>query len=429
MFSLFLTQTGGILGPFATVLGWILNAIYEFMSLFGIENIAICIIIFTFVTKMLMLPLTIKQQRFSKMSAVMNPEIQAVQAKYQGKKDEASVRRQQMELQEIYSKYGSSPTAGCLPLLISLPIMFALYRVIYAVPAYVNDVYDLYESVAQLLQPLEGYADYLINTARELGVSTSNFAEYGEGSSVLTVNHIIDVLTKFTQESWAALGTQFPQIADALQPLSDQIIHINSFLAGMNILDSPGIGFPGIIIPLAAAGSQILQTKLMNSANSNNRRDEQSPAATSMKMMNTVMPIMSGVFCIMLPIGVGLYWVASSVFTILQQLVINKYIDRMDLDEMIEKNVMKANKKKAKLGIDTGSKMAEVAKTSTKSIERKYEEKSTSSYANAGAKKNYDSYKRSDVSYSAGSIAANANILRDRNKEKDKEKDKDKGDK
>ena len=68
--------------------------------------------------------------------------------------------------------------------------------------------------------------------------------------------------------------------------------------------------------------------------------------------------------------------------------------------------------------------MAEVAKTSTKSIERKYEEKSTSSYANAGAKKNYDSYKRSDVSYSAGSIAANANILRDRNKEKDKEKDK-----
>ena len=82
MFSLFLTQTGGILGPFATVLGWILNAIYEFMSLFGIENIAICIIIFTFVTKMLMLPLTIKQQRFSKMSAVMNPEIQAVQAKY-----------------------------------------------------------------------------------------------------------------------------------------------------------------------------------------------------------------------------------------------------------------------------------------------------------------------------------------------------------
>lgn len=429
MFSLFLTQTGGILGPFATVLGWILNAIYEFMSLFGIENIAICIIIFTFVTKMLMLPLTIKQQRFSKMSAVMNPEIQAVQAKYQGKKDEASMRRQQMELQEIYSKYGSSPTAGCLPLLISLPIMFALYRVIYAVPAYVNDVYDLYESVAQLLQPLEGYADYLMNTARELGVSTSNFAEYGEGSAVLTVNHIIDILTKFTQESWAALGTQFPQIADALQPLSDQIIHINSFLAGMNILDSPGIGFPGIIIPLAAAGSQLLQTKLMNSANSSSRKDDQSTAAASMKMMNTIMPIMSGVFCIMLPIGVGLYWVASSVFTILQQLVINKYIDRMDLDEMIEKNVMKANKKKAKLGIDTGSKMAEVAKTSTKSIERKYEEKSTSSYANAGAKKNYDSYKRSDVSYSAGSIAANANILRDRNKEKDKEKDKDKGDK
>ncbi|MBO5197908.1 MAG: YidC/Oxa1 family membrane protein insertase [Lachnospiraceae bacterium] len=426
MVSVFLTQTGGILGPFAKVLGWILNAIYEFVSLFGIENIAICIILFTFVTKMLMIPLTIKQQRYTKLSAVMNPEIQAIQDKYKGKKDDASMRRQQMEMQEVYNKYGSSPTAGCLPMLITFPILFALYRVIYAIPAYVNDVGALYQSVGELLQPLEGYAEYLMEAAKQVGVSTSKFSEYSETTAVLTMNHIIDILTKFSQQNWADLGAKYPEIAAQLQPLSNKIIDINSFVAGMNILDPAGYKFPGIIIPLLAAGFQFLQSKLMTVNNNNNnntkKNSEPNQMADSMKMMNNIMPIMSGVFCIMLPIGVGLYWVASSVFTILQQLIINRYLDKADINEMIEKNVMKANKKKAKLGIETGNKMAEVAKTPTKTIERKYEEKSTSSYANAGAKKNYDSYKRSEVSYSAKSIAANANILRDRSKDKEKDK-------
>ena len=426
MVSVFLTQTGGILGPFAKVLGWILNAIYEFVSLFGIENIAICIILFTFVTKMLMIPLTIKQQRYTKLSAVMNPEIQAIQDKYKGKKDDASMRRQQMEMQEVYNKYGSSPTAGCLPMLITFPILFALYRVIYAIPAYVNDVGALYQSVGELLQPLEGYAEYLMEAAKQVGVSTSKFSEYSETTAVLTMNHIIDILTKFSQQNWADLGAKYPEIAAQLQPLSNKIIDINSFVAGMNILDPAGYKFPGIIIPLLAAGFQFLQSKLMTVNNNNNnntkKNSEPNQMADSMKMMNNIMPIMSGVFCIMLPIGVGLYWVASSVFTILQQLIINRYLDKADINEMIEKNVMKANKKKAKLGIETGNKMAEVAKTPTKTIERKYEEKSTSSYANAGAKKNYDSYKRSEVSYSAKSIAANENILRDRSKDKEKDK-------
>lgn len=83
---LFLTQQGGFLGPFAWVMGKILNAIYEFLSLFNVENIALCIILFTFVTKMLMLPLTIKQQKGAKLSAKMNPELQKIQAKYKGKK-------------------------------------------------------------------------------------------------------------------------------------------------------------------------------------------------------------------------------------------------------------------------------------------------------------------------------------------------------
>jgi YidC/Oxa1 family membrane protein insertase len=143
-----LTKTGGLLGPIAVILGWIMNAIYEFFHLFGIQNIALSIIIFTFIVRALMLPLTIKQQKFTKLSSRMNPELQKIQAKYKGKKDQDSLRKQQEETQALYEKFGANPTAGCLPILITLPIMFALYYVINNVPAYVDSVKDLYATVA-----------------------------------------------------------------------------------------------------------------------------------------------------------------------------------------------------------------------------------------------------------------------------------------
>lgn len=83
---MFLTSVGGILKPFAWIFGIVMNAIYEFVSLMNIHSIAVCVIIFTFVTKMLMLPLTIKQQKSTKLSSQMNPEIMKIQEKYKGKK-------------------------------------------------------------------------------------------------------------------------------------------------------------------------------------------------------------------------------------------------------------------------------------------------------------------------------------------------------
>jgi len=118
-----LTKSSGILSPIASLLGLIMNGIYEFFYLFGIQNIALSIIVFTFITKTLMFPLTMKQQKFTKLSSRMNPELQKIQAKYKGKRDEESLRRQQAETQAVYEKYGASPTSGCLPLLITFPIM------------------------------------------------------------------------------------------------------------------------------------------------------------------------------------------------------------------------------------------------------------------------------------------------------------------
>ena len=77
-----LTKVGGILGPFALIFGLIMNAIYEVLDLVGIPNVALTIILFTLIANILMLPLTIKQQRYSRVSALVTPEIQKINKKY-----------------------------------------------------------------------------------------------------------------------------------------------------------------------------------------------------------------------------------------------------------------------------------------------------------------------------------------------------------
>lgn len=131
------TKAGSILGPIASLFGIVMDLLFRFTSSFGVFNIGVCIILFTIITRLLLFPLTLKQQKSSKMMALMNPEIAAIQKKYKGKTDQTSMAKQQVEMKAVYEKYGSSPTAGCLPLLIQFPIILALYRVIYNIPAYV----------------------------------------------------------------------------------------------------------------------------------------------------------------------------------------------------------------------------------------------------------------------------------------------------
>ncbi len=437
----FLSQVTGILGPFAWVMGQILKGIYWFLDLFGIANIAICIVLFTIVVKMLMLPLTIKQQKGTRLSAKMNPEIQKIQQKYKGKKDQASMQKQQAEMQEVYAKYGTSPMAGCLPLLISLPIMFALYQVIYKIPAYVEDVRSLYDFVAIQFSSVDGYIEGLKNfiSAYKINVPIGNLPNL-DPTSDAAKTALIDIFSKFNTANWdaflnfqnwnASTGTEVIQYftnANSLAQLKEvlalpeltekinDIKHINRFIGSLNILDNPGWSFPGIIIPIGAAGTQFLQSKLMMATTPTNNSNQATPGGDTMKTMNTVMPIVSGIFCVFMPIGVGIYWITSSVVQIFQQIFINKYFDKIDMDELIAKNVEKSNKRKEKLGVATGNKMASVAKTSTKVIENS--PATIQSKAVSNKKTEASNYTKSEVSYKAGSISANANILK-RNSDK-----------
>jgi len=420
---LVLTKVGGFLGPFATIFGWIFNLLYilldKIYELFSDEKsgiVAVTVVLFTIVTKLLMTPLTVKQQKFSKMSNIMNPELTAIQEKYKNKKnDEKAMRMMQMEQQAVYDKYGTSPTAGCLPMLIMFPLMFALYRIIYAIPAYVPDIYNLYNAIAEGIKNQDYFA-YMSEMATTLAVQTKNFSEMSEG--VLTNAHLVDIMTKFGTNEWTALAEKFPSVADIINTNAEQINAIHS-IWGFNLLNTPQYyGFSlALLIPVLAIVTQLFQSKLsMAKSKNTNKQGEENVMVQSMNSMMYIMPFMSGFMCWMFPICVGIYWIASTVVTIIYQFFINRHIDKLDMDEMIKQNVEKMNKKREKMGIASGNQMAELAKMQTKSIDSyaaaESKKSTTSSYANASGK-NYSAEKTTTSANSdKKSISGYANMMK-----------------
>ena len=136
-----------------------------------------------------MTPMTIKQQKFQKLNSVMTPEIQAIQKKYKDKKDQQSQMAQQEEIKAVYDKYGTSPTGSCLQLLIQMPILFALYRVIMNIPAYVQPVKELYVKVLNGLS-LEQMQQFF-----------TNIKTPGNKLSSSQINSCIDAMTGYASRS------------------------------------------------------------------------------------------------------------------------------------------------------------------------------------------------------------------------------------
>ncbi|MCD8037764.1 MAG: YidC/Oxa1 family membrane protein insertase [Lachnospiraceae bacterium] len=427
------------------LLGLIMNAIFELLNFVGIPNIGLSIILFTIVIYLLLMPLTIKQQKFSKLSARMNPEITAIQQKYKGKQDNESVVAMNAETKQVYAKYGVSPSGSCLQLLIQMPILFALYRVIYSMPAYVTRIGEAFGVLADKIMSVSGGVDYIKETTAAASF-TKNFALADN-----TRNAIIDTLNKTSSADMAVISEKFGlaeltyegNIILSNGAEKGLIDTYNNFL-GLNIANSPmdtiKTAFAAgnylllagaIAIPVLSALTQWINYKLMPQASQDNGSDkkkQQNDTAEamqqSMKTMNTLMPIMSAWFCLTLPAGMGLYWVIGAVVRSIQQVVINKHIDNMDIDAQIAKNIEKYNEKLKKQGIDP-EKLKSAARTNTKNISSK------AAYRNNSVKRTEltkeeqaEEIKKSTEYYNsnakAGSLAAKANMVKQYNEKNNK---------
>lgn len=428
MDSLFLlTQNSGkILGPIAKVLGYLMNAIYAFMDKFlHIQNVGLTIILFTIVIYLCLLPLTYKQQKFSKMSQIMNPEIQAIQKKYKNRRDQASVQAMNEETQAVYQKYGVSPSGSCVFMLIQLPILFALYRVIYNVPAYITNVKNTFDGVVTGIMGTSGYQDTMNSFLETVSKKNSVFRGITlnfSGTSQQAHDSIIDVLYKCTSDNWALLQDKFSGLSDIIASTQSAVEHFNNFL-GINIVYSPKtiistsaheghyvLIFLALLVPILAALTQFLNIRLMPQAATNGGQQE--AMAGQMKMMNYMMPLYSVFIVFFLPVGVGIYWIAGSLIRSFQQFLLNKHFDKMDLEKIIKENQAKAtakNKKKIEKKGVAGEQITNAAKLNTRNIQYR------SMADKAASVSSKDMKQDTNKKYKEGSMASKANLVKDFN--------------
>ena len=463
MLDVLLTQNSTpIFKYIVALLGMIMNALFELLNLMSIPNVGVVIILFTIVMYMLMLPITIKQQKFSKLSAKMNPEIQAIQAKYKNRKDNESMMAMNQETQAVYAKYGVSPAGSCLQLLITMPVLFALYRVIYSIPAYVPRIKLVFTAMMASLSlfgsdPSAVYTDtenYTIASTTAITQEASDSIElfttlYSNSSGLTTYvsalkkpttlngvqNRFVDMFNHFSASDWTTLENyyeenkdqyaNYDEIMEAISSTQATIKKYNTFL-GLNVGYTPSSIVKGawgsnwllvigaLLIPLLAGLSQFINVKLMPQQPQQNQSETGATMASSMKMMNMIMPIISIFFCWSLQVGVGLYWIGSSVVRTVQQILINKHIDKMDLDAMMKANIEKNNAKRAKMGLPPQT-LNNNANINTKKIntapvrsqeERDADVKKSTAYYNSNAK--------------PGSLASKVNMVKQYNEKNNK---------
>lgn len=417
-----LTKSNGmIIGPIASLLGMFMNGIFYVLNKIGIPNIGLAIIIMTILIYMAMLPLTVKQQKFSKLQRKMQPELNKINKKYEGRKDPESMERQQAEIKEVYGKYGVSATGSCVQLIIQMPILLALYRVFYNIPAYVPMVKQVFfPLVDELITANAG--DYLKETnAARFFLKQFENENYINGVTEYVQNTFIDVLNKFNSADWTALTENFADLKGDIANTVTSLTKYNSFL-GLNMANSPSSLFKeamqnktyvfvivALIIPVLAAVTQYLNVALMPQPESQDGNDQMN---NTMKSMNVMMPIMSAFFCWSLPNGMGIYWITGAVIRCIQQVVINKQIDKMDIDAMVEKNLEKMKEKEAKEGKKDKNRVSSSTMNTYSSMNtRRMKDKSSTSVSSDSERKAQQARQTNGKKYKSGSLAAKANMV------------------
>ena len=396
----------------AEVLGWLMNGIYSI----GVHNLGLCIIIFTLVIYAFMTPLQIKQQKFAKMNAVMAPELQNIQKKYRGKKDQNSQLKMQEETMGVYEKYGVSPTGSCLQMLIQMPIFFALYQVIIKIPGYIGGIKDVFASAVSHITDVSGYSDIIFQFVQDNAIKNSYIPMSGKLSS----DHLVDFLYSLSPAQWDKLADvdKFQGFADVLNQTADKLHPMQNFL-GLNIADNPWaliqsgwstqhylLILAAVLIPVLAWGTQVLNMKLVQTA-SNTSNGTPSQMEATMKTMNMFMPLMTAFICFTFPVGIGIYWIIGAVIRSVQQIIINRHLNNMDMDDFIKKNKAKMDKKKAKLGV-TSQNISQQAKMNVRNIE---EPKRATIADKSNSVKNTASYTAEVPKTKPGSLASKANMV------------------
>ena len=407
---------GAFLGPIAKGLGWIMDKIYAILSIMHIDSVPLAIVIFTIFIYICLFPLTYKQQKFSILSQKMQPEMRKIQAKYKDKRsDQAAMAAMNEETQALYDKYGISPMGSCVQIIIQMPILFALYRVFYNIPAYLTSIKSIFGGVVKGIVETNGYADKMTALISDASVKNIQNVTFNGKGGVSDQNHIIDVLYKLSDDGWNIAADKFSKLGDVFDSTHTNLQHVNSIF-GLNLSDTPwnimqtswgekafGIVILALLFPLCSYVSQVINMKIAQT-----NMDSNDPTSRQMRTMNLLMPFMSLFISFTVPLGLTVYWIAGAVVRSIQQAALNKHFDKIDLDSIIEKNKDKAAKKQEQRGI----RRAQIYNAANMNTKNTLSSKASSVTDNADKIQKANELRRNAKS---GSLSSKANLVNEFN--------------
>lgn len=319
-----LSTTSVIVEPVAKFMGivfnWVFNFIYSFSET---GSLVLGIIVFTLLVKLVLFPLSYKQTKGTYKMQKLQPELNKIKAKYANKKDEESQRRMAFEVQEFQKENGASMFAGCLPMLIQLPILYALFYIFRQPYDYVGVIHDLYNSIANAILN--------IDVAQRVEVFKPIIVSKDMSMDLAVFEDVSNLVKNMTSADWntvlSGLGTSGAQLADFIAQK-----HSIEYFFGLNLVTSAGLKFPGILVPICAGITTFFSSRYMQSRQTQmtGGSDQEDMAMGMTKSMNIVMPIMMGVLTINVPVALGVYWTLSNLFSILQTWMTYKVLESKD---------------------------------------------------------------------------------------------------
>ena len=272
-----------IMEIFGIPLGWIMWLVYTV-----IPNYAIALLLFTVLTKLMLVPLSIKQQKGSVKMQIMQPKIQELQTKYKN-----NPQKMQEELQELYKRENYSMTAGCLPMLVQFPILFGLIDVVYKPLSHIVRV------------PAEALAQIKTICVDTLGVQLQAYAPQLDMFNAVKAN----------PAAFASIGEGLIDKISAL----DMTMHLG--FATIDLTAIPTMAFNILVlVPILSGATAFLMSWISMRVNPSSAE-----MGGSMKVMMYMMPLMSLWFTFAVPVGVGMYWIYSNLVGCVQTVLLNKF--------------------------------------------------------------------------------------------------------
>lgn len=299
--------------------GWVIWALYKV-----IPNYAIAIILFTLITKLILMPISIKQQKNSAKTALFQPKLEALKKKY-GKNQE----KYQQELQKLYQQEGANPASSCGPLIIQMLLLFGVYDVVC-------------KPLKHILRISADAIDIIVNTATSAGAKIAN-------GSLQSQLFAFDFF-KSNPDKFAELTNNLNQQGLDGAGIVDKLQNFDLNFLGINLGQTPSLSWNLLlIVPILAGVTAFLTSFVSNKINLKNNPAMASQQST-MNIMLFTMPLFSVWIAFSVPAGVGFYWIISNIFMIFQTIVLAKIYTPQKLKEYAEKE---AEKRRAASGTYT----------------------------------------------------------------------------